>query len=199
MLQEFGREVTAAVAVIVERRSIDNAWQPHVWRAEAVEFDAVGGPSCLVLRNTPSQLLIRIGNLPITMHAKEMMGYKVNFANGEPRIYVALQVREFDPDQPIGVDLVTASAHEVQAYGHTPESITGSVGMPADIHDWVQSFMAAQAPESAAFFKRTRDRAPRGEDFKFGNVAIDQIRREAERRAADLPIHPALRDRDRRG
>jgi hypothetical protein len=196
------REAVASVAVIVERRAIESQWQSHVWRVEAVEFDRIGGAAWRTLRETPSSTLVRIGNVPMTLHRKEMMGYKVNFANGEPRIYAAIQVKDFDSNEPVSVDLVTASALEVQAYGHTQESVTDSVPMPDDVLEWVCSFMAMQAPEDEAFVKRQRDRGPRAEDYKFGKMPIEDVRRESARREAGAPQHPLLDDsagRRRRG
>lgn len=192
MRQSSDREVTAPVAVLVERRTVESAWESHIWRAVSVEIDHLGVQPFRVMRKTTDSTLIRIGNVPMTLHRKEMMGYKVNFANGEPRLYVALQVRDFDIDEPISIDLVTASALEVQAYGHTPESITDNVTMPVEVLDWVRGFMAAQVLEAEVFVKRQRDRAPAVEDYKFGKVALDDVRRDAARRDPALPTHPLL-------
>jgi hypothetical protein len=136
------QNASTLVSVIVEQRAITTPWQCQAWQVTSVAVDDLGGPTRRVLRRDADGRSIRFSDVPMMLHARELTGYRLNFANGEPRLYVALNINEADGSDPVAVELVTASALELQARQRARSMIVQSAPMPLAIQTMIGAFLA---------------------------------------------------------
>jgi len=179
-------EQAVPLGVVIAREKIDHPWQEYRWRAVSVFLDAPETANWRMLLNEPAMTQYHAATLPLVLHRRESMAYRVNLANGEPSIYVVLR-EESDPesDFPVGVHGITASPFEAQTHGEFAFDSVDRVAMPERLVDIVQSFVA-EHPVDDAFVKRKRQpHAPKEEEHRFGQEPIVVLReRMADRRAA---------------
>lgn len=178
-------EQVIPLGVVVVREKIDHPWQDYRWRAVSVFLDAPEAANWRILLNEPSMTQYHAATLPLVLHRRETMSYRVNLANGEPSIYVVL--RE-DNDQgsefPVSVHAVTASPFEAQTHGEFAFDSVDRVAMPERLVALVEAFVA-EHPVQDTFVKRQRQPHTMKEDeHRFGQEPIVILReRMAEKRS----------------
>lgn len=174
------RVVRVTLGVVVTREAIDSPWQDHIWRVASVFLDPpplADGWRELVRGERHVQS--HIANLELELHRKETAGYIANLSNDPPSVFVILRMGVADGGcEPVHAHLLTASAHDVEAYGHTPDDLIAQVAMPEALRELVVAFVAAHHVEEA-FVKRQRKRHHVVDEHKFGQETIADLRARA--------------------
>lgn len=164
--------VSVQIGVIVAREEIANAWQDHRWRPVAVIFDAPPIEDWRETERIGSTVLFHAATLPLELHRKETPGYLENFRNDEPAIWIVMRHDAFSSDRhPVTVHAVSASPHDVQAYGETDQESIHSLPMPAPLQALVKDFIARHHVDQP-FVKRQRERHHKPAEEKFGQQPI---------------------------
>ena len=175
--EAIGRVVNVALGVVAAREAVDSPWQDHCWRAVSVFLD----PPPLTdgwreLRRGERFVHYHIANLNLELHRRETAGYIANLSCEAPSIYVILREgAENGGEEPIHAHLLTASAHDVEAYGHTPADIIGEVAMPEPLLELVEAFIATHHVEEK-FVKRQRQQHHVEDEHKFGQEPVHEVR-----------------------
>ncbi len=168
----MGHTLTIQVGVIVAKEVLDNPWQDHRWRAVDVILDAPAIDDWREVGRDGETIFYHAATLPVELHRKETPGYRVNLETGEPAVWIVLrQDPAAEAGRPIVVHAVSASPHDVQAYGESEVETINSVPMPAPMRALVEHFIALHHVEEP-FFKRQRQRHHQPEDEKFGQQPI---------------------------
>ncbi len=173
----MGRVVNVTLGVVAAREAVDSPWQNHIWRAVSVFLD----PPPLTdgwreLRRGDTFVHAHIANLDLELHRNETPGYIANLQSGSPSIYVVLREGAANGgEEPIHAHLLTASAHDVEAYGHTPADIIGEVAMPEPLLELVEAFIVTHHREET-FVKRQRQKHHVTEEHKFGQEPVQAVR-----------------------
>lgn len=172
------RTLTIKLGVVIAREEIDHPWQDHVWRPVAVFLNAPEIDDWRELRRGDGFVQYHAATLPLTLHRKETPGYCENLDSDAPALYVILRETDIEEDSkwPVEVHLVTASAHEVEAYGEDGSEIIGPVAMPEQVFELISAFIDEHHNEEP-FVKRKRSKYHIAEEHKFGHESIDELRR----------------------
>lgn len=179
-------EQAIPLGVVVVREKIDHPWQDYRWRAVGVFLDAPEQANWRKLLSEPNMTQYHAATLPLVLHRRETMAYRVNLANGEPSVYVVLREdNESGSEFPVVVHGVTASPFEAQTHGEFAFDSIDRVAMPERLVALVEAFVA-EHPVEEKFVKRQRQpHAPQAEEHRFGQEPIVILReRMAERDAA---------------
>jgi len=177
------RILSIPLGVVIARERIDSPWQDHIWRPVSVFLGAPEvGEAWRELRRDAASVHYHAATLPLELHPKDTAGYKANLAEDTPSVYVVLR-RVGEGDRPVQVALVTASAHEAEAYGQIEEETVGSVAMPGPLAELVAEFVAQHHVEEP-FVKRQRQKHHRPEEHQFGQEPIEELRRRRRQREA---------------
>jgi hypothetical protein len=171
------KTITIPLGVTIAREAVDNPWQDHVWRAVSVFLDAPSVTTWRCLEHRPGYEHIHAATLPLELHRKETPGYVANLSGSTPGIYVVIRpgpaVR--DGPEPVHVALITASAHDVEAYGHLGEEVIGSVAMPDTVRELIEAFIDAHHVDEP-FRKRKRKPHMVADEHQFGQEPIHVLR-----------------------
>ncbi len=170
-------EQTITLGVVVAREKIDHPWQEFRWRAVSVFLDPPEKADWRQLVNDKTVTQFHAATIPLVLHRKETMSYRVNLANGEPSIYVVLREEsEADADYPVRVHAVTASPFEAQTYGDLAFDSVDRVAMPDRLLAMVEMFVG-EHPGEEKFTKRKRQPHPGDKkDHQFGQEPIIILR-----------------------
>lgn len=180
-------EQTITLGVVVAREKIDHPWQEYRWRAVSVFLDAPERANWKPLVSEPHSAQYHAATLPLVLHRKESMSYRVNLANGEPSVYVVL--REDDDEDsgfPVSVHAVTVSPFEAQMHGELAFDSVDRVPMPDRLVGLVEAFIADH-PVEEKFVKRQRQpHTPREDEHRFGQEPIVVLRERMATRRSPL-------------
>jgi hypothetical protein len=180
------RVLTVPVGVVIAHDKIDQPWQECLWRPVSVILNPPPFSGWRELMRAANTVHYHAATLALELHHKETSGYLFNLLEGGPSVYVVLRERDASDDIPVDVHLVTASPHEAQAYGHSPEEIVGAVAMPQPLIALLQAFVEAHH-EDEPFIKRQRAKHHRSEEHKFGQEPIAELRRRMQQAANKKP------------
>ncbi len=171
------KTISIALGVTIAREAFDNPWQDHVWRAVSVFLDAEPVETWRVLEQRPGYDHYHVATLPLELHRKETPGYLANLMGEQPGIYVIIRPGPsiHDGPEPVHVALITASAHDVEAYGHLGEEVIGCVAIPAAVRELIEAFVDAHHVEET-FRKRKRKPHMVEDDHQFGQEPIHVLR-----------------------
>lgn len=157
------------VAVIMQRRLLENRWQAEAWEPVGVltGYEGPAEPRVLVDEGNTKQWLYP--GFDIILRRSEAEGYYHNVSAQEPKVFVLWRM---ESDR-AGVDgacavpqFVTVSYDEASRWMDGGESVD-SVAMPAELFTWVGEFVESNyrftpkkriKPQS---FKSPKDRAAR--------------------------------------
>ncbi len=163
------------LGVVIAREKIAHPWQSHRWRPVSVFLNAPEITKWRELRRDSETVLYHAATLPLELHRKETTAYRCNLANGEPSIYVVLRDDPDDnSDDPIEVQMVTASPFEAQSHGDVGLDHVEGVTMPEPLVEIVQGFIDLHHSEEK-FVKRKRKPHLQVEDRQFGKDPIFPI------------------------
>src|SRR5512134_2972315 len=124
------------VAVVMERRQLNNRWQSEAWEPRSVipSVEARGEPRLLVDEGGVQQWLHT--GFELVLHRDETEGYYMNVSVPGARVFVLWRL-----DEDRGVPLeVTVSYNEGGRWLDGGNSVEG-VAMPAEVFAWVGEYV----------------------------------------------------------
>jgi hypothetical protein len=124
------------VAVVMQRRQLDNRWQSVAWEPRSVipSIEPKGAPRLLVDEAGTQQWLYP--GFELVLHRDEAEGYYLNVSVPGARVFVLWRL---DDDQGLPLD-VTASYNEGARWLDGGHSVDG-VSMPAEVYAWVGEYV----------------------------------------------------------
>src|SRR5437879_12137415 len=124
------------VAVIMQRRAVQNRWQSEVWaaRGSLAAYDAPGEARVIVEDAGATQWLYP--GFEMVLHRSESEGYYHNVSTQEPRVFVMWRMVE----ERAVPQFVTVSYDEASRWMDGGEQVD-SVAMPAAVVAWVGEFV----------------------------------------------------------
>ena len=124
------------VAVVMQRRVLDNRWQSESWEPIGVvpSVEPKGAPRLLVEEGTVQQWLYP--GFELVLHLDEAEGYYLNVSLPGARVFVLWRL---EGDQALPLD-VTASYNEGGRWLDGGHNVDG-VPMPPEIYAWVGEFV----------------------------------------------------------
>ncbi len=124
------------VAVIMQRRPMDNRWQSEVWEVLGVlaDYDAPGEARVIVEQAGATQWLYP--GFEMVLHRSESEGYYHNVSTQEPRVFVMWRMQQ----ERAVPQFVTVSYDEASRWMDGGEQVD-SVAMPAAVFAWVGEFV----------------------------------------------------------
>ena len=131
------RTLTINLGIVIARESIEHPWQDHAWRPLEAFLNAPQITEWRQLRKGDGFVHYHAATLPLELHRKETPGYCENLDAEQPSLFVVLREADIEEEggPPVDVHLVTASPHEVEAYGEDGSEIIAPGG-PAPPHQW---------------------------------------------------------------
>jgi hypothetical protein len=180
------RILKVPLGVVIAKETVVSPWQDHIWRPLSVFLDAEPVTAWRPLQSGPGYEHFHAATMDLELHRKETPGYIANLGGDDPGIYVILRQGSGDGhgEAPMHVHLLTASAHDVEAYGHTGEEIIGRVAMPEPLRELLEAFIAAHHEEEV-FKKRQRKPHVQEEEHQFGQEPIQVLRERMKRSGKD--------------
>lgn len=144
--------------VVMERTALVNRWIDHRWEAIAIlPADAHAGSAeaqCLLQDGQNEQWLYP--PLPLSLHADDVEGYRLNLSAPEPRVFVV--TREEDGRQvPFSLSVSYGDAARMLDAGETVDSIP----LPQELWDWAAAFSVANFRPPEPKKEKRYARAPR--------------------------------------
>ncbi len=129
------------LAVVMQRRLIQNRWQSVVWEPWSVmESDEPQNPPRQLVDKGDTVQWLHPG-FELHLHRDEAEGYYMNVSSGSPRIFVLWRMEGDDEATAQGIPLqVTASYDEAGRWmdgGHSVDSLA----MPREMHAWLTEFV----------------------------------------------------------
>ena len=124
------------VAVVMQRRQLDNRWQSVAWEPRSVipSIEPKGAPRLLVDEAGTQQWLYP--GFELVLHRDEAEGYYLNVSVPGARVFVLWRL---DGDQGLPLD-VTASYNEGARWLDGGHSVDG-VAMPPEVFAWVGDYV----------------------------------------------------------
>ena len=190
------KHVLYGVRVIVEKRAIDNVWQPYRWViSDLMPLRPEAGNGAPPINNMQLQRLRNPGGLAesdelyfadvfLDLHHAEAEAYAENLASSDPAIYLVLRSGEDEEDdyaqnEEDGPDMhiaeLSLSPYNIQDYEDCGEDLIEKLPLVGPIRTFVAAFVDAHYhPEP--FKKRVRDRA--NTDARTSGRADPRVRRQ---------------------
>jgi len=128
------------LAVVMERRALDNPWSSETWLPVAVRIDAGTERAPRALGETPDVAQWLFPGLDLALSRDECEGYWQNLVSPGPRVFVLWRMEDED-GLPVP-ERVTASYDEASAWMDASESVEG-VPMPEALVPWVGDYLKA--------------------------------------------------------
>ncbi len=158
MSEALNKTETMALGIVLERRKGASAWAEWVWRPVSVIPGAppLDGPWRL-LREGEGWAQFHAATLPLELFRSDTEGYKLNLSQEPPRLWVVLRPDETGEPGGVVPFVVTASAHECEAYQVSGVETVETVPMPPEVTALVRDF-TEQHHVDVPFVKRERKR-----------------------------------------
>jgi len=134
------------LAVVMERRPLDNPWSSETWLPVEVRVDDAEGAEGAearvprLLREAEGVAQWLFPGLELVLSRDECEGYWQNLVSPGPRVFVMWR-REDENEMPLP-ERVTASYDEASAWMDASESVEG-VPMPETMVPWVGDYLKA--------------------------------------------------------
>ncbi len=125
------------VAVIMERRVLDNRWQAERWAPLAIVPDTDAGEPRLLLEDSERAQWLHPG-FAIELHRDEADGYYLNLTTETPYVFVNWRM----VDDLAVPKIVTVSYHEAARMMDGGELVDG-VPLPPELLGWIDEFVRA--------------------------------------------------------
>lgn len=123
------------VAVVMERRALDNPWQSEEWQAVAVIPDSGSAGAHLIAEDSARSRWLHPG-YDVTLRQDEAEGYFLNVTTAEPRFFVMWQLED---DQAIP-HTVSASYNEASTWMDAGDQVD-PVPMPHELVLWLGDYV----------------------------------------------------------
>lgn len=121
-----------SVAVVMQRRALNNRWQSEAWEPFGVlpNYEGARDPRVILDADGVTQWLYP--GQEILLHRDEAEGYYLNVSTADPRVFVSWRMEE-SRAAPL---LLTVSYHEASRWLDGSEQVD-SVPMPPEIYGWL--------------------------------------------------------------
>jgi ATP-dependent exoDNAse (exonuclease V) alpha subunit len=123
-----------SVAVVMQRRSVENRWADWIWEPHGVLPDP-GGNARLLRQDDALAQWLHPG-FKLVLHKDETEGYYMNVSAPQPRVFVLWRM---DEERALPLD-VTVSSDEAGRWLDGGHSVDG-VAMPPEIFAWVGEYV----------------------------------------------------------
>jgi hypothetical protein len=169
--------LTIPLGVTIAREAIDSPWADHIWRPVSVFIGAEPVTAWRLLEQRDGYAHYHVATLPLELHRKETPGYIATLQSDDPGLHIIMRTgaATVDGTEPVHVHLITASAHDAEAYGLQSEETIGKVAIPDDLRDLMEAFIEHHHKEEV-FKKRKRRDHHVPEEHKFGQEPIHVLR-----------------------
>jgi len=130
-------ETSCAVAVVMERMTLNNRWVTEQWSARGVVRDEAppGTPHRVIVHNEDTMQVLFPGRV-ITLQRDEAEGYYLNITSSHPKVFILWRIEE-------GVarpERLTVSYHEGARWTDSGENVDG-VALPVELLPWMAAFV----------------------------------------------------------
>lgn len=154
------------LAVIMERKTLDNKWASHHWEAIAVipDDDPVGAAPRRLSEDSASRRWLFPG-LELRLYSDEAENYLLNVGAPEPRVFVMWRATNaIDGIELATPQRVTVSYGEAARMMDSGEQVDG-VPLPDDLLGWIEDFARGhyRSPEKKQKGKRYASSKPGAE------------------------------------
>lgn len=139
----MAENVRKSVAVVMQRRALDNRWQSEAWEPVGVLCDYEGDAKPRVLVEEAGTKQWLYPGFEIVLRRSEAEGYYHNVSTQEPRVFILWRMQSDGavPARELAVpQFVTLSYDEASRWMDGGENVD-SVGMPAALFAWVGEFV----------------------------------------------------------
>jgi len=126
------------LAVIMQRRAIQNRWQSEVWEPLGVLEDYQGEDAARLIVGEPGLAQWLYPGLELVLHRAEAEGYFHNVSTPAPNVFVLWRMEE----ERAVPHYVTVSYDEASRWMDGSAQVD-PVPMPAGLRDWVVEFVQA--------------------------------------------------------
>jgi len=137
----MAQENSVMLAVIMERKTLDNKWASHRWEAVVVlpdEDAASGAPRKCFEDSERTQWLVP--GLELRLYRDEAENYLLNVGAPEPRVFVMWRLGDATGECQLAMpQRVTVSYGEAARMMDSGEQVDG-VPLPDDLHGWIEDF-----------------------------------------------------------
>jgi hypothetical protein len=130
------------IAVVMERITLDNHWQPYKWQVAGVLPGMGSGEPARTLGRRADSLQRLYPDLEVMLHRDEAEGYYLNLTSPEPRLFVLWRLHEERADAENEAEplLLTLSYNEAARWMDAQEKVDG-VPLPGDLIPWLGEFV----------------------------------------------------------
>lgn len=176
MMNDFARQVTIPLGIVIRKAPGVTRWAAWSWRAVAV-LPGAGPADWREMRRDGEVVEYHAATVPLELHRTQTEAYLQGISSRVPAIYVVMRpnARPEQSPAPYEVMLATASPFEAQDYTETGEEVVEKVPMPEGLVAWVRDFIATHH-EQEAFRKRRRDAVKESElQQGIGDPRIPQL------------------------
>ena len=134
-------DASMSVAVVVERREIENPWQDYVWRPIAVVPNAARDEKWRELHKGEGWVHFLAATLDLELFRGETEGYMTNLSQDPPQVYVVLRQGEEADENDVEPFHLTACPFEAMGYHESGDEIVEGVPMPEEVMVWMREFV----------------------------------------------------------
>jgi len=124
------------IAVIMQRRAVDNPWQTEVWEAMGVLADYAHGGEPRVIVEAPGATQWLFPSFDIVLQRSEAEGYFHNVSAAAPNVFVLWRME----DERAVPHYVTVSYDEASRWMDGGAQVD-AVPMPAAMRAWLREFV----------------------------------------------------------
>ncbi len=131
------RADTYSIAVIMERRALDNRWISEQWEACGVVHDTApaGTASQVIVQQDKLTQYLFPGHV-IRLQRDEAEGYYLNITSPQPKVFILWRMH----DEVARPAFITVSYNEGTRWADSGESVDG-VPLPAELLPWMAEFV----------------------------------------------------------
>jgi len=131
---------TFAIAVVMQRRALQNPWADHAWEPAGVLCGYAEESAPRVLRDDPALAQWLHPGFELVLHKDEIEGYYLNVSASEPRVFVLWRMETGSEGEFALPAEVTVSREEAARWMDGGHSVDG-VAIPAPIFAWVGEYV----------------------------------------------------------
>lgn len=130
------RMASMAIAVIMQRRTVDHRWAQDAWAAVGVVPDRGDLPPVQLLRRTAEREHYLVSGLQLELYPDEDEGYFENCVAPEPKVFVMWRMQD-ERAMPVQASVSYGEGARMLDSGES----TDGVAMPGEIHAWLVRYL----------------------------------------------------------
>lgn len=130
------RMASMPIAVIMQRRTLNNRWVDEAWSAVGVVPDGGGLARLDILSDAPERSTYLVGGLKIDLYPDENEGYFENCIAPEPKVFIKWRMEE-GRAMPVQASVSYADGARMFDSGESADGVV----MPAEIQAWLSDYL----------------------------------------------------------